>query len=684
MVRTGLGGGIPGYDPGGGGSDDGGGGSDDGGGGTTGGGSIPGAPSDGGSSNDSGFDANDPTDAPSARGDRGGGVDADDPRDAPSARGGGIDTGGGTTGGGSIPGAPSDGADGGSGGGSSGGSSGGGIGERITSTLEDLGQQYTDTVAEPVGDFSRATNPISQVERRTVGTDAVGNVAEGVGEGVAQIGNIPGNAAAGIRAGQALAEASARSRDQVTIGGVPTGVALPNPSGQRENAQAAGNVAAGAAASAASSPFETTGQLIGGALGGAAIARGARAAGSAARSSPDVDTNGAVATGRSDVGTDGLGSILDEDTARALQGRDTSVDRSPNTPSTRSSGGEGGDLPLRDELQDAGGVRRLLDEQRAGIRDFLDEGGTDRGQVQFGSQGRGTRSPDTGSGGPQRFTDFDGTDRVSDDLVRESIDRRQRANRRAIDEGDFEGVGDPFGPGTRRGTITEGGDVQLTRSTASPDTVSPTTSGAGTAGGGTGGAALGSIAGVNDPTGIVPGSGGAESGFEPAQILGAGPASGGGDTGTADPTALGNTFGANRNTGSDTGSDTGGDLTTGGDTDAGGDTDMVTGTGGDAGTAPVTDEFTALTPGTDTPSAFASPAATGATLTDPATASETLVDPVNRPGGRGFGGGGGGGGRPRGREEEPDDEDDAQPLAGFATDEDTFGSGIASAEEFLR
>ena len=284
MVRTGPSGDIRDAPDTGGGSDD----EDDS--GTTGGGSIPGAPDDGGGSDppsdDPGIDPTDPSDAPSASPpDQG--TDPDDPRDAPSAsppdpappEGGSDDaTGGGQTDRDTSP-APESTP---TGRGSAdvdvpaGASDGGPIGERVTSNLDQLGEIYDARVADPVGDATAATNPAAQVERRVLGTNAVGEVSEGVGEGVAQIGNVPGNTAAGIDAAQALVGARARSRDQVTIGGVPTGVFVPNPEGQRENVEAAGTAAASTAAAASASPFETTGQLIGGAVGGAAVSRAAR------------------------------------------------------------------------------------------------------------------------------------------------------------------------------------------------------------------------------------------------------------------------------------------------------------------------------------------------------------------------------------------------------------------------
>ncbi|MDB2293692.1 hypothetical protein PM085_15655 [Halorubrum ezzemoulense] len=153
MVRTGLGGSIPGA------PDDSGGSDDSGESGTTGGGSIPGAPDDpGGSGGDDGIDATDPRDAPSASPpDQG--IDPDDPRDAPSASppspapdpdppSGGSSGGGGsgTTGGGSIPGAPDDTG--------SGGGSDSGIVDRVTSTVGSAVDNVADNVGTPDSDIT--------------------------------------------------------------------------------------------------------------------------------------------------------------------------------------------------------------------------------------------------------------------------------------------------------------------------------------------------------------------------------------------------------------------------------------------------------------------------------------------------------------------------------------------------
>ena len=336
-----------------------------------------------------------------------------------------------------------------------------------------------------------------------------------------------------------------------------------------------------------------------GAAGGAAARTGARGVASGARRvSSGLDSSGdvtdAVRTGRSDVGTGGADQILDADTVDQARG--------VTGPSRRSR--------VRGEAS-----RRL---------DQLDEmlpGGSDRGQLQVGGQGRGTGRGRGGSGG-ERFRDFDGEDRVSDNLVQQSLNRQQRAERSAVDRGDFEASPDPFGPGTRRGTITERGDVELTRSTGTVDTGGGTAAGGATsrfsstgAGAGAGAAGvgadlvrdptslattagtspLGEIDPANDPTNIVPTNLGA---FGEQRLGGGtlpGDATGGGtDTGTLeetnDPTNV-----APPDSRTDTGAETDTFAPTGTDTDVGVEPDA--GTGGDTETGTETDQ----PPATDTP-----------------------------------------------------------------------------------
>ncbi len=239
--------------------------------------------------------------------------------------------------------------------------------------------------------------------------------------------------------------------------------------------------------SAAVTGTALVGTLGVGAVGGAAARTGARGVASGARRfSGSVDGADAVRTGRSDVGTGGVDQILDADTVDAARG--------VTGPSRRSR--------LRGEAS-----RRL---------DQLDEmlpGGSDRGQLQFGGQGRGTGRGRGGGETPDAPRDFDrGDDRVSDNLVQQSLNRQQRAERGAVDRGDFEGAQDPLaGGGTRRGTISERGEVELTRSTGAVDTAAETATGGTAAGTGSTGelagasaAGVGSVRRTTDPTGIAP------------------------------------------------------------------------------------------------------------------------------------------------------------------------------------
>jgi len=177
-----------------------------------------------------------------------------------------------------------------------------------------------------------------------------------------------------------------------------------------------------------------------------------------------------VPSGRSEVGTGGVDTILDADTVDELSG--------VSGPSRRAR------------------ARGTADRATSGIRErandaFGDFIGDNRGQTGRFRQPESRQTPDAP-------TDFGRTDRVSDNLVQQSLNRQQRAGRDAVDGGDFEGVGDPFGPGTRRGTISERGEVDIGRSTAVVDEVSTEAS----AEVGVGFEVGGGLAAVNDPSGI--------------------------------------------------------------------------------------------------------------------------------------------------------------------------------------
>jgi hypothetical protein len=566
----------------------------------------------------------------------------------------------------------------------SGGGGGGdrGVVERATSRLDDLGESYTQNVAEPVGDAVAATNPAARLEQEALGTDRLARLSEGVGEGVAQLGNAPAIAAGTIDAAQTLDESRSRARDPVTIGGVPTGATVPDPEGQRENTAAAAGAAGQAAAAAARNPFKTSGQVVGSALGGVAASRGiARVArGSSTSSGVDADP---VPSGRSNPGTEGVGSVLDPDDIGTTNLRDTGVDVDDTvSTSTRTADTDSGSLPLEDAVSDAGGVRTMLDRQRAGLDDFL---GDDRAQAGLGRQrsrgsDRGTDrgAPDTDAG---IFEDVrqDALTQIQDDLA---------GRARRPDPGDFDPDGDPLGGagGARRGTIDpDTGEVSLGRSrgptgTTAVDDATATgaapTSPADILGAGAA-AGLGSIAETTDPTGIAPTSGtdtGARIGDDRIGVADSGLGS---VAGTNDPTDIA------PDTEPDTGTLLGGASAT--DTQQEilelqrirAETDLR----GALETAQRTTTDTAQRTGIRT-------------VSEPTTDTGTRVGSSTRTGGTGFGGARLGNlqrsatppraPRPRTPPEVgAESDDDEVPLFGTETDADLFDSGILSAEDVL-
>ena len=159
-----------------------------------------------------------------------------------------------------------------------------------TSRLDEAAETYTETISEPIGDFTAAASPVVFAEQAAFGTNRTERLSAGFGEGVAEIGNVPGIAAGTIDVAQAGATGFDRGFEPLVINGVPTGVYLPDQEGQQQNVDDAINVGAAQADAAASSPFETAGMVAGGAVGGAAVSRGARAAGRAVPDSRfDVD-----------------------------------------------------------------------------------------------------------------------------------------------------------------------------------------------------------------------------------------------------------------------------------------------------------------------------------------------------------------------------------------------------------
>lgn len=148
----------------------------------------------------------------------------------------------------------------------------------VNDRLDPAAETYRQRVSEPAGRALADATPAAQIERRVLGTNRLDRTFESAGTTVAQGGNLPGIAAGTIRGAQTVDDAVSRSFDPVVVGGVTTGVVVPNPSGQEEVAADAADAGTAAAADAAANPFRTTGSLIGGAAIGVGSARAASGA----------------------------------------------------------------------------------------------------------------------------------------------------------------------------------------------------------------------------------------------------------------------------------------------------------------------------------------------------------------------------------------------------------------------
>jgi hypothetical protein len=427
------------------------------------------------------------------------------------------------------------------------------VAETISELGADVGLGATraglDAVGAPPGPDRRVVERVGESVGRVPG-DAVGT-----GVSVAQAFNEV--AGAGAREGPAAAVTEARD---ITADTVDRGLAATDRlvdidrERRREGEGAAVQVEEGRREDAAVTATVSALSLAGGSAVQSATGLGLRSA--ASRVGPDTSGSGSSSTGveadpvpsgRSDVGTGGVDQVLDPDTVDARAGADTvdvgdtSVDTGGRPAGDTSP--DTGSLPLEDAIGDAGGVRTMLDEQRAGVRDFLDD---ERAQAGLGRQ----REPTTPDADPTRPDDAGGTfaDVRQDALTQLQDDLGDRARR--PDPGNFDGGPDPVAPaggGGRRGTIDpETGEVDLGRSrgpTRGRDTdtdTAPRDDAAGASPTGLSaaalGAGLGAISPVNDPSGIV--TDGVDDGAGPVEGVGVEGAGLGETAGTTDPTGI--------------------------------------------------------------------------------------------------------------------------------------------------
>ena len=374
-------------------------------------------------------------------------------------------------------------------------------GDGFSDALDDLAQDYTETIAEPAGDVVGDATPSTAIEQRVTGTDVTERAVESTATGVAQLGNIPAGILGAREAVTRLDEDLGRGTQSATTVGPLSSTAIIPDEDTRDVAADFGEDAASVGAAAAARPVETAGSLFGASVGGAVASRSAFGAARRARGSGsdsvDVGEVEAVSTGRENVGTGGLDDILDADTideARGVSGPST-VQRA------------------------RGSVSRQLDDIGDRIADGLDDAvdpfipGDETGRVGSGLVPR-SREQDV----PDAPTDFDRTrppgaggtfEDVRDDALTQIQDDLRGRGRRP-DAGDFDGAREPFG--RDRGPLynPETGEVELQRSTASPgrapqtatDDVARTFDDVGVGAAAGTGTTVGAIDETNDPTGI--------------------------------------------------------------------------------------------------------------------------------------------------------------------------------------
>jgi hypothetical protein len=299
--------------------------------------------------------------------------------------------------------------------------------------LDEAAEAYTENVAQPAGEVVADATPAARAEENLFGTDRTEQVIEGTTTTLAQIGNVPGALAGARDLGQTFVRARRRATDPVTIGGVPTGVTVPNLEGQRENAEAATAFGAQAASNAADRPFRTAGSVFGGVVGGAVAGRATsnavrRASGSDTVEDFFADRRGTT-TGRQRPRGDGdsSGTLIEGDDIRS---RPSDPDQGPSAfpdPQGRFQGGAGfnrnnptrGDVDSPADVDPSGsgdgfGYRSVASEVRTAQRnpgvdsptgpdlrqtaDFGSASSTSSGGGVFGS-GAGTGAAASSNGG---------------------------------------------------------------------------------------------------------------------------------------------------------------------------------------------------------------------------------------------------------------------------------------------
>jgi hypothetical protein len=534
--------------------------------------------------------------------------------------------------------------------------------DSVEQDLTEAGRDFDRVIASPIGDIAAAVSPIAQAGDAVTGTDEITESRSELVRGGVNLVNAPAIAAGGIAAAQRAARDTRRANQE-------------GAAGRRANRRELASDVIGAATATGRAlerdPLDTTSRIAGGVVAGG-IAGGA--ASRALRGTPDVpdapDTpDGTVPSGRSQVGTGGRGSVLED--------VDVDAERGISGPSFGSRA--------------RGTASRAVDDVTDAVGDAVDPFVPDAGETGTLRSGlvpesaTERRTPDAPDDFDRRPPDAGGTfeDVRQDALTQIQDDLRGRGQR--PNPGTFDDAPQPFRSGGDDTIDADG--VQLQRTSGTPGTAGAVGSTPST---GFGATAFGAAAGTglaidprNDPTGIADTDSVSGTRSGAASRGGTGAGSFGTLTGilgeTNDPTGVAPT--GDTDTGTGVGSDLGADTTAGLDSGTVGDTGTDGLGDGDTRTEPIPQLRATTTVGTreDARTLAGTPART-TTFDDPETATDVGGDGFGTRTGFGFGGTP----TPRLRDGEGDEDDDEEePIFGLAADADRIDSGISSGTEQL-
>jgi hypothetical protein len=235
----------------------------------------------------------------------------------------------------------------------------------VEEQLQPASESFRENIAEPIGEASATVSPVAQTADAATGTDRfTDSRADFVSSGVNAL-NVPAALAGGLRVGQ---------RVGTDAGRVVSGEGDEVVDDLANDATAA---AFGLVDSAQSDPLGTVSTIGGAAIGGfgvgTATARGARAAGSAARQfdGPDLgdfrrDSRAQLGTGRRSSSDSSVEqeTIEIEETIGGQEARSTDIEDVPGVSIQN-------DIPVREQIQIQRTAQRLADEPEPEPRQLM-------------------------------------------------------------------------------------------------------------------------------------------------------------------------------------------------------------------------------------------------------------------------------------------------------------------------